>query len=129
MSAAIRRSSSCPFAHEPMKHWLTGRCSISEIGTALLATPPGRATYGSSVVRSTVADARRSARRGSGVDGRVRAVASARARNSRHSSSAGKVVKSADTSAPWVAIVRRSFIGTVSRPGPPNSRLWLVASP
>ena len=39
------------------------------------------------------------------------------------------MVKSAEISAPWVAMVRRSFIGTDARPGPPNSRLWLVASP
>ncbi len=44
-------------------------------------------------------------------------------------SSASKVLKSADTSAPWVAMVRRSCIGTLARPGPPYSRFRLAASP
>ena len=44
-------------------------------------------------------------------------------------SSAGNSVKSAPISAPWVAIVLRSVIGSWARPGPPNSTHWLVAAP
>src|SRR6476659_11365711 len=50
-------------------------------------------------------------------------------KNSVSTASASNVLKSADTSAPWVAIVRRSCIGMPARPGPPNSRLRLAASP
>jgi len=97
-----------------MKHWFTGRSSISEIGMALFATPPGRAMYG---FEYREVDLAHGLVRGIGV-GVGRPVGTLRAGvqelAQRSSGREGREV--AETSAPWVAIVRRSFIGTDRKP-------------
>jgi len=115
------------FAQEPMKHWSTGTCSSSETGKELWLTLPRPGDVGLQRGQVDLADRRVVGIR-VGVGRRV-GPSVCSASHSRSTASTPNVEKSAENLGALGGDGAPVVIATLASPGPPYSRLWLVASP